>query len=330
MNAALIDRRWIFILIGFVCIGCTDRRRKFLPQEFSTPQAAPITRVAQVQFDGSPTQVLQMSLVDNSLYLTGRPFGFSRWDVGSDPENPRLIFAASDDIERFSPYPEFGFWTPDSFAQGALDVIGKRAFMSGAAGLSIVDTSQTHSPVEMARFPSQKVEGVQVTRDPDFVYSAVTHHPTLPIAYGFAEQDFVYTLSVEATGVRIMEKAAYSNASVCCAMGAAMMGARTLVAMRGSLWVFELLSDGRLGEPTEFQSLQAINVVATPGFIYVQHEPTYGQASGVAHPKGIYVFDADGNPSAFLPVSPIRFAVYQDRYIYANEDNSQISIYRIR
>lgn len=317
----------LFLLI--ILPACTDRRPKLFSNQISKPPESAVSLVATVQFDQKPTSALQMVVTGSSLFLTGRPFGFARWDVGSDPESPRLTFAASDNIETFSPYPKFGFWTPDSFAQGALDLYGKSALMSGAAGLSVVDISETHTPVEKARFPAEKIDGVSVTRDSAFVYSAIAHHPTLSVIYGFAEQDVVYTLAA-GNPIRILEKAAYADSSVCCAMGASVAGNRVLLAMRQSLWVFDLQPDGRLGASSELDSLQAVNVVTTASHIYVQHEPTVARSSGAGNPAGIYVFDAEGSPVGYLPIQPIRFAVYQDEYIYANLSNTEISIFKIR
>lgn len=331
MIAPLKLHPWTAVLIFILINGCTDRRRpKFSPQQFPENPESALDLVADVQFLGKDTQVLQMTIQGSSLYLTGRPFGFSRWDIGSSPEDPKIIFAASNSIDAFSPFPKFGFWTPDNFAQGALAVSGKTGLMSGAAGVSQIDLAEGQNPVEVARFPAEKIDGVQVTRDPNFVYGAMVAHPNLPLVYGFKEQDHVYTLSVAALGLTIREKAAYGPQGVCCAMGAAILGSNVLVAMRGNLWTFDLGADGRLGSGSQIDELQAVNVVTTSNYIYVQHEAGSLRSSEAQSPSGIYVFDSQGQPVTFLPVSPRRFAVFQDTYLYANMDDARVSIFAIR
>lgn len=332
MNAPSKRHPGVFVILAlFVLVSCTDRRQpKFSPNQFPQSPEPTIDLVAEVQFMAKTTEVLQMAVEGNSLYVTGRPFGFSRWEIGTNPEEPKIIFAASNAIEAFSPYPKFGFWTPDNFAQGGLNILGTSAFMSGAAGMSVIDIAETHAPIEVARFPSEKIDGVQVTRDPNFVYSAMVHHPSLPLIYGFKESDHVYTLAISSQAVSIREKAAYGPTGACCAMGAAVSQTSVLVAMRGSLWTFELGADGRLGTATQIDDLQAVNVVTSANYIYVQHAPAARSAGGVVNPAGIYVFDQAGQPVTFLPISPIRFAVFQDTYVFANMENSKVSIFAIR
>jgi hypothetical protein len=317
-------------MFSLLC-ACTDRRPKTdFPNSVHVTPPEQILPVAEVQFEGQSTEAQQMVVRGGSLFLTGRPFGFSRWDVGANAESPRLTFAASDQITTFSPYPKFGFWTPDAFGQGGLEILGSTALMSGAAGLSIVDISQTHTPVEVGRHPEEKKDNVQVTSHPDFIYSAIVSHPSLPIFYGFRQEDYVVTSRLEGGKSAVpIEKAAYGSSNVCCVAGAGVFANRVLVAMQGSLWVFNFLQDGRLSTPSEFDELSAVNVVAGAEYVYVQHTPTNARPNAVNHPGGIYVFDAGGNNVAFLPITPLRFAVYNDQYLYANEDNTRIRIYKM-
>ncbi|MBI3296017.1 MAG: hypothetical protein HYZ71_14925 [Deltaproteobacteria bacterium] len=320
----------LVILALLALPACTDRRPKFLAGQFGLTPPSPISLISTAQFENKATEAMQMEIVGDSLFMTGRPFGVARLDIGADPTNPTLTFAASNQIEAFSPYPQFGFWTPDNFAQGALDVWGKMALMSGAAGVSMVDISQTHTPVEIGRYPSAKVNDVQVTRDPAYVYAALVHHPTLPVAYGFSDQDFIYTLSLNQSGLSVVQKDAYGPQNVCCAMGAAVAGSHVVLAMKASLWTFDLDNGGQLQNPNRIDAIQAVNVVSTGRFIYIQHRPSGANAAGPVNPAGIYVFDMNGTQVSYFPITPVRFAVYNDQYIYANMDNVQVSVYGIR
>lgn len=324
----------LFLLAGLL-LSCTERRQNppVEPVIIQHKQAEVLEAVADVQFDGGDTQVLQMFVKSNSLYLTGFPFGFSRWDIGADAEAPQLTFAASDQLDTFSPYPPLGKWIVDWYASGALTTVGPYALMSGTNGTSIVDMSQTGSPVETYRYPMPPEDSEDILRDEAFVYKAMAVHPTLPYVYGFREQDYVYTLKMSGSRLKLLKKDSYGpqGSGMCCVRGAAVLGDRLYVAFRSRLWVFPLSSGGGLSAPQEIGKFQAYNVASTGNFVYVQHEPTGAPAPGASQPAGIYVFDAAGNQVNYFNLRPNKFTVASDdRHLFANLDNRKIRIFRIR
>src|SRR5262245_2327621 len=92
--------RLLVLLTLTVAWGCTDKRRPPPRQNVYIQPLPPQTIIsrADVQFQNQTTEALQMTTKGGSLYLTGRPFGFSRWDISSNPESPQVIFAVSDEI----------------------------------------------------------------------------------------------------------------------------------------------------------------------------------------------------------------------------------------
>lgn len=307
--------------------GCTDRRApKITPREVQYAPQQILQNVAEVQFQESDTITLNMVTSGGSIYLTGRPFGFAKWDVSADPENPHLTFSASDRIDQFSPDPPFGGWVVDYFASGAIGLFQNFAFTSGTAGLSVIDMRNSNFPVEVERYP--RGDNAQ---DIAYVYKAIVRHPTRPLLYGFSEQDYLYTLDVSAAPqARLLTKGAYSNAGpVCCVHGATVMNDKVYVAMRSRLRVFSFAADGSLAFVSDSTLLNPVNVVSTSRFLYVQHSPV---GSGYNRkPAGIYVFTPAGEQVAYLPVNPLVFAVSpQDSHLYTNEDDVTVQIYRIR
>lgn len=326
--------QWLFLL--FISIGatvltnCTDRRPFEMPDprqlESNIPETA--TAVADVFAPGERVlQALQLSVSGRSLYLTGKPFAFARWDVSADPEDPSVTFSAADDLNAFSDVDKNGPWVVDYYGSGALAISGSTAIMSGTRGTSVVDISSTTQPREIQRYPKFDDDDGFV-RDEAFVYKAILPHPTQSLLYGFREQDFIYTLGASSGSLQLQVKDAYDSQNVCCAEGAANFNGKVFVAMRAALWVFGL-NGSKLTSPLVIDALQAVNVVSTGSYIYVQHEPAL--ASVVAqYPRGIYMFDRNGRFVAHLPVSPIKFAVYNNTHIYANMDDQSVRIYRIR
>jgi hypothetical protein len=288
---------------------------------------------------------LQMTQRNGALYIVGRPIGFTKWDITSDPESPYPTFTASDNIANFTPN---GKWVLDYFASGALGIYGNLAFMSGAVGMSIIDMSRTEQPVEIGRHPFQDPEADQVVKDAEgaYAYKAILINPSDPkIVYGFREQDYVYTLNVN-TGAREsattasgksydngpqvtpLRKESYGSNGVCCVTGGAIFAGHAFVGFRSALWIFGISSSGQLLQPKVINQLQAYNVQATDRYVYVQHVASYS-TDGPMMPSGIYVFDASGRQVTYLPVNPERFAVSaDDRYLYANVDNTAIRIFR--
>lgn len=317
--------------------GCTDDRRPeetFVPEVQAAPPVTDVNPAAEVQFQGQETQVLTMQLRGNSLFMTGRPFGFMRWDVGANAESPHLTFAASDQIDSFAP---FGKWVVDWYASGAVGLLGQFAFLSGVVGTSIVNTGETHAPVEVRRYPRENENSLsdEVIQDEAFVYRAIATHPTLPIIWGFREQDFVYTIQVgSGPSMNLIRKDSYgaSGETVCCVKSATVWRNKVFVAFTQKLVYFDIGSNGALSNPREIRTLQAQNVASTGRYLYVHHEPTFAQPDGVNYPGGIYVFDPSGQNVALLNVdSPFTFAVTSnDSHVLANEDDVQVKIYRIQ
>lgn len=327
------------VTIGVLTLqwGCTDRR---------TPRAAPVhlnkqvtqtitssaKSVASVKFQNADTEVLNMVQKTGSLFLTGRPFGFSRWDVAADAENPHLTFAASDQIDTFAPN---GKWVVDWYASGGLGLLGRYAFLSGSAGMSVIDIGNTNSPREVLRKPYADPNSDQVPRDEGFVYKAIVASPYSSVLYGFREQDYVYTLRLAGGDVQLTRKDAYGGdgVNVCCVRSATVFQNVVYVAFGGRLVWFFIGSDGNLEPGGETDELQAANVASTEQYLYVQHTPTYGQQQGLKNPKGIYVFDRKGDNVDYIAMNeePRLFTVHpRDSHLYFNLDNTSIEIFRIQ
>jgi hypothetical protein len=82
--------------------------------------------------------------------------------------------------------------------------------------------------------------------------------------------------------------------------------------------------------------LNPIQVVATKNYLYVHHQPRgsgglgWSSNSNLNVPAGIYVLDANLNQVNYIGVEPISFAISPDnQYIYANEDDADVGVYRI-
>lgn len=322
------------LLLVVVLASCTDGRSSRGPVQIlsvTPPPTTGLVSAASVQFGGRATDSLQMMIKGNSLFLTGRPFGFSRWDIGSDPESPVLTFAASDQLATFSP---MGSWVVDWYAGGAMTVYGQTAILSGTVGASVVSLADTNRPKEVQRYPALVANSATIPTDPAYVYSALVAHPTKPLLYGFRQQDYLYTIDVSGGTMRLASRYAYGNAgeTVCCAMGATVFQGKVYVAFRDRLLIYSISEDGTLSNPEESLELNATNVVSSANRLYVQHDPTKSPSSGSTSPAGIYVFDANRNNVAFFAAgSPRKFAVSQDdRYFIANMDGTSVKIFRIQ
>jgi hypothetical protein len=262
-----------------------------------------------------------------TLFLVGRPFGFSLWDVGTNPLSPRMQYAYSDNIRAFSP---MGGWTPDNYASGAIGVRGNYVLTSGAAGASLIDTTDKSAARELFRYPPRQGNEISVPMDPYFVYRAIIPHPTQPYFYGFREQDFAFALSVDSSGLQIQgdRSIRYQTRSsgTCCALGGTTYQGNIFIAFRSALRQFAFRSDGGIVEVSENTSLNAVNVASSNDYLFVQHEAIPGNS----FPSGIHVIDNSGNSVAFLPMSPIKFTVSADsQFLYANLDNDSITIFRL-
>ncbi len=323
------------VLILTLQWGCTDRRApKGVPVNLSATSGtntSSLKQVADVKFQNNDTQVTNMVSSGGSLYMIGRPFGFSRWDISADPETPSLTFAASDQIDTFAPN---GKWVVDWYASGGLGILGRYALMSGTAGLSIIDISETNHPVEALRQPPVAATDQKVSSDSAFQYRAIVASPYGSTVFGFREQDYVYTLSLSGSGVKLQSKDAYGGdgATVCCVKSATVFNGKVFVAFGSRLVWFDIDGSGQLSNPGEFDQLQAANVASTGQYLYVQHAPTYGQQAGLKNPRGYYVFDANGNNVDYIADNnnPRQFQVSQgDSHIYMNNTDTSITIYRI-
>lgn len=321
----------LLALVALALTACTDKRVKAPTRRENTyvPGVSGPQEVADVTFKGQQTSVLSMTVQGNSLFLTGYPFGFSRWDIGAEPENPQLLGAASDRIDMFSPDPPFGGWTVNYFGMGGLAVMGSFAYSSGLAGMSVINIGQSAFPVEAERYPRPTAQGDQ-PQDVAFVYETIVPHPGgQPILYGFSKSDRVYTLAVSGQNAQVVSHMPYSSSgSVCCATGAAAFGGRIFVAMRSFLWSLTP-SGNTLQSTATITQLNPVNVVSTTRFMYVHHRPTSGGFSGLQ--AGIYVYDRAGQNVNFLPMDPLTFAVHpNDTHIYANMDDLSVRIFRVQ
>lgn len=310
--------------------ACTNRSGTFGSN--LTMLSLPATNIvarAQVQYRGQPTNVAQMAVQGNTLYLTGTPFGFSAWDLGANAESPTELFATSEEIDNLQ-----AAWRPDWYADNALLIAGQVGLMSGSVGASLISFAQMQNPVEIARFPGVDPDSDTITRDFGYVYSALALHPSGSIVYGLAQSDYIYTAAFNGSSLSLITKTPYSAAGAgsCIVGGAAVFQGSLFVACRSALWVYGLGSDGSLYGPQVTNTLQATGVFATPNHLYIAHTPNYGQAAGLGNPTGIYAFDSGLNESAFFPFStnPIAFAVSTaDDHLYTNQDQNEVLIYQI-
>jgi hypothetical protein len=323
----------IAALIALVSlVRCTDGRPSRKQVEMLTQAAPPATALESVTlsqpFGGN---ALQMAVSGSSLFLAGRVYGFSRWEIGSSPENPVKTFAASEQLDTFSP---MGRWVVDWYAAGALSIWGQTAFLSGNVGASVVSMTETTRPREIQRYPAIPANSDTVPSDEAFVYAATVTHPTLPILYGFRRQDYLYTVDLSAGTMRLKSRDAYGSPGevVCCAMGATIFQNKMYVAFRDRLLIYDMDNAGALVNGQEVPQLQASNVVSTGRYLYVQHQPTSTAAGTTQYAAGIYVFDSSGRNVAFFAAgNPRRFAVSPtDQHFYANLDGVSVKIFRIR
>lgn len=324
-------RIWVFFPLLFLTLSaCTDKRtqEKKLPVQLGRLPPQVLEAVSDVRINGQDITAYQMTQKAGALYLTGVPFGFTKWDVLSDAEAPHPTFIAADDIDQFQP---MGRWRPDWYASGGLAIQGPYAIMSGIVGSSFVSLNSTARPVETKRYPAIDPNNTQTPQDDNFIYRAVAAHPTQPLVYGMREQDYIVVSRVTSNGLQPIRTINYGSGPVCCVMGATVFANKLFVAMRGMLRVYTMAMDGSLSAPVDINLMQAVDVSSTDNLLYVQHAPTFAQAAGSVNAAGIYVFDANGDSQAFLPASPKRFAVGpDDGHLYANMDDTSVRIYRIQ
>lgn len=310
--------------------ACTDKRPKPVLTRNATSgnTNGVLQEIGDLYYDEQDTTAVNITISGNSLLMTGYPFIFARYDIGAEPENPRLMAAAKRDILGFSPDPPFGGWTVDYFGKGALAFRAGYAYTSGGAGASVINGTSANFLREVARYPGLTQAGEQ-PQDIAYIYNAIVPHPLgQPILYGFSQSDRVYTLSTNGPSLSMYGSAPYSaSGPVCCVEAAAAFNGEIYVAMRSSLW--RLKPNGvSLQSVNKITSLQAVNVVATQRHLYVHHRPVAGNYNGLE--AGIYVFNTAGQMIKYIPLDPLVFAVHpNDTYLYANVDDLSVKIYGI-
>jgi len=328
-----VKRHLSFFLVSLIATGlvaCTDRRipiRK-IPVKINNqlpPQS--LIEVADVRYNDQDTTVWTMVNKNDSIYVTGTPFGFAKWEVGPDPESPQLTFAVATQIDLLKPR-----WVAPWYASGTMAVLGNYAFMSGSVGASVMDMSSTGSAKEVLRYPDYDDAADTATADEAFIWSSASFHPSKPLLYAFRQQDFVLTYSFGNSGLKLLTKESYGGdgETMCCVNGTTVFQNSIYIAFRSRLVMFDFGSNGALTNGREFEGLQATYVTASSRYLYVMHEPTQA-GSGPVYPGGIYVFDAQGNNVAYLPSEAKIFAVNNsDTHLYANEDDTSVKIYQIQ
>lgn len=313
-------------------LGCTDRRIPFTKVPVKINSSLPpqsLIEVADVKYDQKDTTVWTMVNKGDSIFLTGAPFGFARWEIGPNPENPQLTFAVATQIDLLKPR-----WIAPLYASGALAVLGSYAFMSGTAGASVMDMRNTGSAKEALRYPPYDENATQNSADDAFIWSAASFHPSRSVLYAFRQQDYVVTYTFDSSGLHLRSKDFYGGAgsTVCCVNASTVFNSSVYVAFRSRLVFFDFGGDLSLTNGREYEGLQANYVTSTARYLYVSHEPTTAaSSSSVVYPAGIYVFDKQGNNVAYLPAHPKMFVVNDaDTHVYANEDDMSVKIYRIQ
>lgn len=332
MATRVLQLGFLFALALVVAVsGCTDGRIPIKKIPVRINQSLPpqtLVEVAQVRFDGQDMNIWTQVRKGSSLFLTGTPFGFARWDIGANPESPQLTFSVSNQIDRLKPK-----WVAPWYASGALAVTGNAAIMSGQVGVSVIDMSETHRPREIQRYPAYDENSDDVVADEAYIWSAAVMHPTQPFLYAFRQQDYVLTYQISGGRLRLVGKDQYADGGevTCCADSATTFNNELYLAFRSRLLFFSF--GGRaLTNAREFVGLQATSIASTSRYLYVAHNPSYGSAAeGPTYPAGIYIFDTQGQNVGFLQSNPINFNVHpNDTHLYANEDSASMKIYRIQ
>lgn len=323
-------RDLVIVGIGFSFIACTDGRtpipRVALRIDSNLPEQS-LFEVAQVKFNNQEVRSWNQVRQGNSLYLTGTPFGFSRWDIGANPENPQLVFSVSNQIDRLQQK-----WVAPWYASGGLAIFGTTAVMSGSVGASVMDLRETNRPREVLRYPPYNESSDDVIADEAFIWSAATFHPSQPYLYAFRQQDFAFTYALGSGGLSLISKQSYgaSGEISCCVDSTVTFNNQLYLAFRSRLLFFDF-NGPNLANAREYTGLQATGLATSDNFLYVLHRPTASWNSrGPLPPAGIYVFDKQGQHVGYLQANPNRFSVNaNDSHLYADEDTGAIKIYRI-
>jgi len=321
-------------VLMWVLSSCTDKRTPLPPvlppqNQFLAP-AQTLVAVVDLRYQDKITQVYQMLITpDHSMHLTGKPFIYMKWDMGSNPENPQKYFALSENIDRL-----FGAFVVDWYAKGALAVIGNWTLLSGDVGATVIDTSETLRPREAYRYPPFDPNAMQTTRDEAFLWTAIAPHPQLPLFQAFRQSDYGLTVGVSGGQLNLVSKNYYlgPGQTVCCVDRTTVFDGKVFVAWRSKLVYYEYRTDGSLGTARQFGAISAVNVTSSDDLLYVQHQNNFANPTALSYPDGIYVFDRLGRNIGFLqPDHPIKvFAVSRDNtHLYANIDDTAVRVYRI-
>ncbi|MBI4404167.1 MAG: hypothetical protein HY537_08400 [Deltaproteobacteria bacterium] len=315
----ILQAHFLTILLLASLVRCTDRRQPIPSPAIAPKEPQSLVPAAEVQFRGDATQIFQMAVRDGLLHVTGKPLFYAIWDISADPENPSQIFSAVDEFDNFAP----SGWVVDRHASQVLTLAGKFAILGGTAGLSILDLTSINHPKEVRRYPA----GQTTVRDDAYVYSGFVMAGGM--GYGF-RNDFIYYLDTSRLPeLRLMARDSYEGKSICCIRNAAESNGMLYVALQTKLWVLRMGNDGRFSDSLEVASIQAVRIVSTGRFLYIQHSPTPSIPNPL--PAGIYVFDkATGAEVAYLNTSPLVFTISEnDSHIYENLDNQSVRVSRI-
>ena len=111
---------------------------------------------------------------------------------------------------------------------------------------------------------------------------------------------------------------------------AAVFQGRIFAAFGNMLAFYDRGGTSGLLHPRQFGELRAQYVAASANNIYILHNPLLTSDGGSQYPAGIYVYNSQFQHVSYLQATPKVFGVSpDDRYLYSNEDDTQIKIYSI-
>jgi hypothetical protein len=324
----------LFMLAGLS--ACTDRRAARPYGGPSNFLASNFSQVAEVRLSNSSLSVSQMVYGAGFLTLVGKPFAFARWDITSDPQNPRKIFSASDNRASFSPDPPFGGWTPDGYGSGGMAFMGQFAIVSGDIGASVIQIGPSSSYAqEVNRFPGIDSKGNLVS-SPQFQWKAIVPNPNGSVLYGFTLADGYYNVPVgraangaPSFGTPTLNSLTSNGGPACCVTGAVTFNNRVFVGMRNQLLIMSF-SGNNLVRTGTYTGLQASNLAVSTNYLFVQSNATASGDGGGSYADGIYMINGAGTVVNYFAINPLVFAVTPDaRYLYADEGDGAVKIYAL-
>lgn len=289
------------------------------PQQPPAPHG--MTFVTSISYGSQPLNAVAMHREGNKLYLSGYPFGLMAWDV-SNAEMPAVDFSVADNITGFSP---IGLWHADDVASGAIAVDGNLLLTSGTKGLSVVDISSKSHPQEIGRYPGIYPDGLAQMSDSRFEYRAIVTNGAY--YYGFRQQDYVATASIQPSAIGILRQDSYSVfGSAGLVTSAAKVGNNIYVAFTNAFAVFQINTNGTLTAAAMDHSTHATYVAEAGGSLYVQVAP------GSPNPPGIYVYDQQHTQTAYYSAPQfVDFAVTEDgSHLIGNRTGQSLEVYRLQ